>query len=182
MNIMLMFTSFSVSRLTREICQNRDLSKDPFQRTFIDNFFHPIQPFLNYLCNNRRRLTACQDSFKFSTLFGYIIEYSPFLEQITQFMLSSSFPMAFTSCLDFFEKEDLTFILLRSVLNGLRQWRNAAQVVRKRGQQIVSKLNEEGYLDEIELHFQWNGIYVSEHRTVFPGVRLLVQLGANATY
>ncbi|KAK2942931.1 hypothetical protein BLNAU_22142 [Blattamonas nauphoetae] len=73
---------------------------------------------------------------------------------MTLFVLSSSIALTYTECLDCYENGHLISNLLESVREGVRAWKREGPAVRKRGQQILAKLCEEGLSDEIELRFK----------------------------
>ncbi|KAK2959025.1 hypothetical protein BLNAU_6041 [Blattamonas nauphoetae] len=109
-----------------------------------------------------------------------IVEYSPLLDETTQFVLSSSFALTFTASLVSFETAELTLDLLRSVEFGFRSWQKDDPAVRRRGQQILTKLGDEGLSDELELHFQSYGFDSISHYHIVLGARAMTQLGGNA--
>ncbi|KAK2959009.1 hypothetical protein BLNAU_6025 [Blattamonas nauphoetae] len=143
-------------------------------------FFHPIQPFLEFICRNWHQIDDSKESSTFSHLSATILEFSPLLEETTQFVLSSSFALTFTASLVSLETAELTLDLLRSVEFGFRSWQKDDPAVRKRGQQIVTKLRDEGLSDELELHFQSCGDYSISYYHIFLGARAMTQLGGNA--
>ncbi|KAK2962891.1 hypothetical protein BLNAU_1914 [Blattamonas nauphoetae] len=105
------------------------------------------------------------DSSAFSSLFGRIVEQSSCLEEITLFVLSSSFALAFSDNLHFFETAKLTIILLRNEMKGVHAWKNIGPAFQKRGQPILAKLRDEGLTDKIELDFRCDCFDDSEHRS-----------------
>ncbi|KAK2948612.1 hypothetical protein BLNAU_16431 [Blattamonas nauphoetae] len=169
MNILYGFMFWSRPDVAGRICQLSHISMDIFQLTFIDKFFRPIGPFLDFICRNLHQITDSANSRDVSLLFGSILKHSPFLEEMAQFMLSSSFSLAFSDCLHFFETANATVNLLRSVMEGVRAWEKDTPAVRKRGHQIVAKLCEEGLSDEIDMLFQRCDVVFAEHRFVSVG-------------
>ncbi|KAK2950645.1 hypothetical protein BLNAU_14451 [Blattamonas nauphoetae] len=182
MRIVISFMSCVSPSSTRVIFQNRQVSADSFKPIFIDNFLHPIQPFLEFISRNRRRITDSGDSHHFSQLLGSLIEYAPFLEEMTQFVLSSSLLMTWTDSLHFIETDVLTSDLLWFLKDGFLTWKMNAPAVQQRGQQILSKLRAEGLSDEIELHVRCTRFDFSEMWYVFLGAQLIHYLDANAPY
>ncbi|KAK2956324.1 hypothetical protein BLNAU_8691 [Blattamonas nauphoetae] len=166
--------------ISQKICRKRFLQMACFRQTFMDKFFHPIQPYLAFICQNRRRISDSEDSYAFSKLFGTIFTFSPFLRKMTRIVLSSSAALAFCDTLVFFETNKIRKTLLRSLVDGLRRWPKDDSAAQKRGQQILVKLNEEGLADDVELNFRCFGWNDKEHRVVFIGVRLMHMLGGNA--
>ncbi|KAK2942942.1 hypothetical protein BLNAU_22153 [Blattamonas nauphoetae] len=167
---------------SRRNCENWRLSMDSFQLTFLDKFIRPIEPFLVFVCNNRRRITDSVSSDAFPRLLGTIVDYSPFLEELTQLVLLSSFALTFSDSLLFFETNDLTFELLSRVLYGHEEWQDDTPAVRKRRHQIITKLSDEGLLDEIELHIRCHTRTYVGHQYVFIGAKLMHNLGGNVPF
>ncbi|KAK2950640.1 hypothetical protein BLNAU_14446 [Blattamonas nauphoetae] len=114
---------------SRNICEKKQISMTSFHQTFMKMFLHPIQPFQEFLYRIRRRLP---DSHCLTGLFEAMVEYSPFMEQMTQ--------------------------------------------------QIITKLFEEGFSDEIELHIRCFHPYLSYLRIVFFGAQLIHSLGGNVPF
>ncbi|KAK2955361.1 hypothetical protein BLNAU_9754 [Blattamonas nauphoetae] len=89
------------------------------------------------------------------------------------------------SCSDilvFFESHRVTKQLLQYIVGDIRAWQNERQVVRMRGQLILTKLREEGLMDEIELQFRCRGYDNDAFRDVFVGAQLIHILGGNAPF
>ncbi|KAK2940132.1 hypothetical protein BLNAU_24958 [Blattamonas nauphoetae] len=126
-----------------------------------DNFLHPIKPFLKVVFQHRRRLEDTDTTTSFSTLLGAMARSSQVMEQMAQFVLSSSFALTYTDSLIFFETNKSTITLLASLLNVIKEWPESDPAVRKRGRQIRAQLEEEGISDEIELHMRHLAIYPS---------------------
>ncbi|KAK2958973.1 hypothetical protein BLNAU_5989 [Blattamonas nauphoetae] len=138
-----------------------EISLKTFQTIFIDKFFRPIEPFLDFICRNRRRIEKWTNPDGFANLIGTLVVHSPMLHQMTKIMLSSSVPCVFSDCLAFFESNEMIKLLIRSVMNGFKAWREEDPVVLQRGLQMVTKLNDEGFSDEIELHIRCRGYGVN---------------------
>ncbi|KAK2947736.1 hypothetical protein BLNAU_17336 [Blattamonas nauphoetae] len=182
-NIVNWFMFFVSPNSSRKICNERSLSVKTFLQTFLDNFFHPIQPFLEFICKNRRQVTESFHSRGFSEIFGTIVECSPFLEDMTQFVLSSSsFAVAFTDNVVFFKTSDFADALLPEIQKGIRRWQNDLPAVQKRGKQIFAKLQEEGVSDEIELHFRSIAYDNMKYGYLLVGARIIQQLGGNTPF
>ncbi|KAK2963726.1 hypothetical protein BLNAU_1292 [Blattamonas nauphoetae] len=80
------------------------------------------------------------------------------MDQMTQFMVSSSFALAYTDFLHFWESGIQTRQLLQNVVTAVSAWKMEDAVVLKRGQQILIRLCEEGFEDEMELPFPFSGL------------------------
>ncbi|KAK2950639.1 hypothetical protein BLNAU_14445 [Blattamonas nauphoetae] len=167
---------------SRAICEERHISMESFHQTFIDKFFHPINPFLDFIFHNRRRITDCEDSHFFTNVLGEMIKSSPFLEEMTQFILSSSFALTFTDSLVFFEWNKAAKDFLWSVLESVKRWKEEETAVQKRSRQILVKLREEGFDDEIEFHIQCRGFDFTEMRNVVLGANLIDKFGGNLPF
>ncbi|KAK2941033.1 hypothetical protein BLNAU_24062 [Blattamonas nauphoetae] len=181
--------SCSTPSSTQIICRDRQLSVDTFQQTFLDKFFRPIEPFLVFVCNQRRRIAEVENSEAFDdfpNLIGTIVECSPFMEEMTQFFLTSPFAVTLLNCLHFYDNDNVTCILLEKLSEGFGQWRKDSSAVQKLGQHIVAKLREEGLTDQIELHHPIVdagpfGIRIPGLITPV-GVRLIRYLGGNTSF
>ncbi|KAK2950642.1 hypothetical protein BLNAU_14448 [Blattamonas nauphoetae] len=165
-----------------EILQSGQLSIDVVQQTFLNKFIHPIKPFLEYICRHRRRIPDSRKHRRFPELLAKILELSLLLEEMMQFVLSSSFFVAFTDCLHFYETNRSTSHLLQSVVDPLSDWWKDCPVFQKRRQRIVAKLCEEGVSDEIELHMRCEGYDECEHDDVFLGAVLIGLWGGNTPF
>ncbi|KAK2958421.1 hypothetical protein BLNAU_6691 [Blattamonas nauphoetae] len=164
------------------LCEEKQLSMDAFQHIFMGQFVHPVKPFLDFICNNRHRIIDSACSWDFGNLMWKILETSPFLEPMTEFVLSSSIPLSFTDTLHSIETDLLTSFLLRSVVSGFRQWHEEYPAVQKRSLQIVAKLREEGISDEVELLARCSWYDDSEDCFVLLGAQLTHMLGGNAPF
>ncbi|KAK2947766.1 hypothetical protein BLNAU_17285 [Blattamonas nauphoetae] len=141
------------------ICSQWQFSSESFNDTFINKFFNHVEPFLEFISSNRRRITDSEDSRPFPQILANLVEYSPNLEQMTLFVLSSSLSVSCTDCPVFFENDNLTADLVRNVVKGISEWRTEGPAVLKRGRLIQSKLRDEGFSDEVELFLKctrWN--------------------------
>ncbi|KAK2950617.1 hypothetical protein BLNAU_14423 [Blattamonas nauphoetae] len=167
---------------SRSNCEKWRLSMDTFQLKFLDKFFRPIQPFLVFVCNNRRRLSDSFSSHAFPSLLKMIVDYSPHLEELTQFVLSSSFALTFSDSLHFFGTNDLTFELLSRVLYGHEEWQDDTPAVRKRRHQIITKLSDEGLLDEIELLTRVRRYEYTVRDIVHFGAKMIHDMGGNVSF
>ncbi|KAK2943975.1 hypothetical protein BLNAU_21121 [Blattamonas nauphoetae] len=169
-----------------QICFNGNCGK---VTTFLDKFFRPIEPFLVFVCNQRRRIAEVENSEAFDdfpNLIGTIVECSPFMEEMTQFFLTSPFAVTLLNCLHFYDNDNVTCILLEKLSEGFGQWRKDSSAVQKLGQHIVAKLREEGLTDQIELHHPIVdagpfGIRIPGLITPV-GVRLIRYLGGNTSF
>ncbi|KAK2959045.1 hypothetical protein BLNAU_6061 [Blattamonas nauphoetae] len=167
---------------TRRICRERQISTNTFHQIFIDMFLHPIKPFLEFIFHNRRRIRDNGMAEAFSFLLGGLVEHSPFIEEMTQYLLSSSLAIALTDFLHFIKASHVAFFLLRGVKNGIKSWQKEDPVVQKRGALILFKLSEEGLSDEIELHIRCCGDDDKELCGVYIGLKLIHDLGENAPF
>ncbi|KAK2954354.1 hypothetical protein BLNAU_10686 [Blattamonas nauphoetae] len=137
---------------TCEICEKRNISVESFHQTFVDYFLEPIEPFLEIIFTFRREFEYEKQVLIFSNLITKILESSPHMEQMTEYILSSSsFALAYTDSLAFFESHTVTVALLDHVLDDVCSWLEEYPTVQKRERQILAKLREEGLSDEIEL-------------------------------
>ncbi|KAK2942947.1 hypothetical protein BLNAU_22158 [Blattamonas nauphoetae] len=166
----------------RSICDNRHLSISTFNETFTDKFFRPLQPFLAFICSNRRRISDSEESHPFSQLLTRLVKYSPHLEELTQFVLSSSFALTFTDCLPLFDTNFVMNSLLTQVTLLTRAWRKDSPDNQKRGQQIMARLCEESFLDEIELLIRVGSRDFTARRFIFTGATLMHNLGGNVPF
>ncbi|KAK2949240.1 hypothetical protein BLNAU_15843 [Blattamonas nauphoetae] len=182
MNTMYWIKFYSSQSSTRSICQQRNISTAVFQRTFIDKFFHPIEPFLEFICKQRRRIKSSLGTHHFFTHFGTILESPLLLEEMTPFVLSSSFALAYTDILHFVELCISTGELLQFVTRGIRAWKKEGSATQKCGQLILTQLHQEGLADEIELHSRCRGFDEDAHRSVFVGTKLIEMFGGNAPF
>ncbi|KAK2948133.1 hypothetical protein BLNAU_16933 [Blattamonas nauphoetae] len=111
------------------------------------------------------------------------MEFSPLLEGMTQFVLLSSFALTCTDCLQIFEKDETLGHLLRGVVRDAHvEWEKEYPAAEKRKQQIMVKMEEEGLLDEIELHFQCRNMNRIQHSYVSLVSTQIHYLGQNAPY
>ncbi|KAK2948572.1 hypothetical protein BLNAU_16471 [Blattamonas nauphoetae] len=133
---------------SHQLCRNKHISKEFFDQPVLDLIFHPIQPFLEFICKHRRRIEDRFESYFFDQLLSNLLVSSPFFEQMTQFVLSSSVFLAITDSITFFEPDSLTKSFLEMGLDGMKYLQGQCPTVQKRGQQIVTKLCEEGISDE----------------------------------
>ncbi|KAK2952605.1 hypothetical protein BLNAU_12433 [Blattamonas nauphoetae] len=159
----------------RQICQELHLLMDSFQRTFLDDFFHPVEQFLEFICSNRRRIEDSEQSWPFSVLLSSMIECSPFLDQTTQFVLSSSFSLAFTDTIVFFETDRLKSALLWDIYDE-------DTAVQKRRRQIEANLFEDGLLDEAELLIQSRSLDDLADLIIFDGAQMIYLWGGNVPF
>ncbi|KAK2963969.1 hypothetical protein BLNAU_1050 [Blattamonas nauphoetae] len=166
----------------RDLDKKRPQSKDSFEEIFMNKFIHPIKPFLDSVCKNRRLLRQTQDSFKFTWLLETMMEFTPFLEGMTQFVLSSPFAITYTDCLHFIEDDSALSHLLRGVVRNAHMWKKEDPAVRRRKQQILDKMVEDGLLDEIELHFQCRNLTHIQRISVSLIITQIHYLGQNAPY
>ncbi|KAK2958390.1 hypothetical protein BLNAU_6660 [Blattamonas nauphoetae] len=139
--------------------ESNQLTGDAFNQILTDKLFRPIQPFLSLVFKHRPRFKDTDASTAFSTLLGMLATYSPIVEQMAQFVLSSSFALTYTDSLIFFETNKITITLLKWVLPTIKKLPKSDPAVRKRNRQILAQLEEEGISDEIELHMQHQAIY-----------------------
>ncbi|KAK2942935.1 hypothetical protein BLNAU_22146 [Blattamonas nauphoetae] len=182
MNIVKWLLFCSRPSSAREICEERQISMDTYNHTIIHKFFHPVEPFLNFICDSRHRITEPSASIALSELLGRVFQYSAFLEEMTLFVVSSSLALTCTDCLDYHENDHLTILALQGVMDGVRAWKKEGPAVRKRGQQILAKLCEEGLSDEIELVLQCSMSDIYGSRVVFLGAQLVHNLGGNIPF
>ncbi|KAK2947759.1 hypothetical protein BLNAU_17278 [Blattamonas nauphoetae] len=73
------------------------------------------------------------------------------MEQLTQFVLNSSFPFSFLDNMTFDIPTWDSTHLLDSLSNALSIWKGGEPAVQKRGKQILSKLCDEGLSDSLEM-------------------------------
>ncbi|KAK2955171.1 hypothetical protein BLNAU_9900 [Blattamonas nauphoetae] len=152
--------SFTKIPHSYKLCSYTLSSLDTFYETFTNQFLRPIRPFLDFVCKNRRRINE-------------ILQYSPFLEETTQFALSSSFAVAFTDSRDFFKPNILTHTLLHQLRENYYLGLNYQNTpLQTRGIRIMAKLCEEGLSDEIELHFRTSGL-MYDQPDLFLGMQLI---------
>ncbi|KAK2942551.1 hypothetical protein BLNAU_22538 [Blattamonas nauphoetae] len=181
MQIVRGFVDLSDPNLSEDICRANHISMDSFHQTFIDKFFHPIQPFLEYACRNRRTIYKNGHHNRFQSLLESILTLSPSLEEMTQFVLSSSIPIAYTDYLHLVEHISQIHQFYETLASITARWDRSEDRPRRR-QQIAVKLREEGVSDEIELNIRSSLYDFYEDRVVFFGARLLHKLGANAPF
>ncbi|KAK2945104.1 hypothetical protein BLNAU_19953 [Blattamonas nauphoetae] len=162
--------------------RRRQLWMDTRHQIFVDRFFRPIVPFLEFICANRRQITDSKESDTFSELFAAIVKFSPLLDQMTQFLLSSSFAVAYTDSIHFFQTNDLVIDLLQGVAEGIRKLHEDNSAVQKRAKQILVKESDDGLFDELELHVRSRGPKFSEGKRVFLGALLIQMLGGNTPF
>ncbi|KAK2944982.1 hypothetical protein BLNAU_20100 [Blattamonas nauphoetae] len=167
---------------TGEICRHRNISMDAFQQMYAIHFFRPIEQFLDFFCRHFFRINSYEDLSNFSELFQMIIESSPLLEQMMQFVLSSVFTLSLTANLLLFEPNLFSLIILRRMVNVILGWQKGIRAVQKREQQIMAKLREDGISDEIELHFRASNFDLSLRSFVSVGTRLIHMVGGNAPF
>ncbi|KAK2944751.1 hypothetical protein BLNAU_20337 [Blattamonas nauphoetae] len=167
-------------RIIPQICKDRQISMDTFKETFLDNFFHPIEPFLEFIYANLRRIPDSIKSIHFPKFLGKIVQCSPFLEQMTQYALSSS-PLALTciNYLEFFETDALRNRLLLEMNDGLTHLKIANPAIQKRGQRVVVKLCEDGFSDEMEAHFRCEEYDFGHQYCSSLGKWVIDELGGN---
>ncbi|KAK2950643.1 hypothetical protein BLNAU_14449 [Blattamonas nauphoetae] len=182
MNTLIWFTRCVRPEHSREICDYRQLSMDTFNRIFTDKFFRPIKPFLDFVCHNRRRIADTWSSHRFPWLLGVIIGSSPFLEQMTLFVLSSPIVFAFMDSLIFFESDKMTHSLLQTFMDDIIHWQAEDPAVQQREKLIMAKLREEGLADEIELRFRFHWFDFGRGSEVFLGAQVMHCLGGNVPF
>ncbi|KAK2947817.1 hypothetical protein BLNAU_17237 [Blattamonas nauphoetae] len=142
---------------SRMICEKDEISTEAFQQIYMDKFIHPVEPFIEFICQNSRRIANSDDESDFPRLLGTLVGHSPFLAQMTLSILSLSVPFAFTASLAVFESDDKTSALLHPLLDGLLEWQAEGPAVHLRSKQILAKLREGGLSDELELYFRRMG-------------------------
>ncbi|KAK2957928.1 hypothetical protein BLNAU_7104 [Blattamonas nauphoetae] len=179
MKIVAEYILLSQPSYTQYVCQERQISATAFQLTFIDKFVRPIQPFLAFVCRNRRRINDSEDSRDFSCLLGSVIRRSPFLEEFTQFVLSSQIAQTCTDCLVFFEVDLFAVRVLRGTCGGPIAWQRECPAVQKRGQQVLRQLRAEGLSDESELHIRCRDYDDSIRSDFFLGAMAIDHSGGN---
>ncbi|KAK2942934.1 putative D-isomer specific 2-hydroxyacid dehydrogenase, NAD binding domain containing protein [Blattamonas nauphoetae] len=179
MDVVIHFFLCSHPGVARIICEEIHVSTSTFRQTFIDKFFHPIEPFLDSLCRNRHDIANSNWDGNFSILLQVIIKFSPFLEEMTLFVLSSSIAVTYTDLLDFHKIHFRTVLHLQSVMEAVRGWKNESLAVQKRGSQILTKLCEAGLLEEIELHLLIRRSDRHARRLVFLGAQLIQHFGSD---
>ncbi|KAK2948351.1 hypothetical protein BLNAU_16697 [Blattamonas nauphoetae] len=155
---------------------------DSIHEMYITNFFHPIETFLEFAFHNRRRVREERGQSDFSSLLGTLLRYTPLMGQTTQFMVSSSFALAYTDSLHFWESDNPTRQLLQNVVRAVSVWKMEDAVVRKRGQQILIRLCEEGFEDEMELPFTFSGLTFRGSRIASVRVWVISEMGGNAPF
>ncbi|KAK2961667.1 hypothetical protein BLNAU_3465 [Blattamonas nauphoetae] len=149
MNIVESLLFCSIPDVSRLISQQRKTTMETFHNIFIDKFFLPITPFLEFVFKYRREIPDSRVSRSFEAILGELIKCSPFMEPMIQFVLSSSFALVFTDSLDFFNTDDNKGTLLKKMLEGLEQWKRIPPAAQKNGRQILARLRGEGLSDEI---------------------------------
>ncbi|KAK2941305.1 hypothetical protein BLNAU_23400 [Blattamonas nauphoetae] len=110
-------------------------SMDAFHQIFMEKFFRPVQPFLEFIFTKRHEIKNSEQSPTFSDLLTTLLATSPHLEEMTQFVLSSSFTLAYTDSIYFFKTHRLDIELLRGLKVDIDAWRKEGPAVQKRGQQ-----------------------------------------------
>ncbi|KAK2952904.1 hypothetical protein BLNAU_12080 [Blattamonas nauphoetae] len=138
----------------RSIVNERLRTRHSFEEIVMDKFIRPIEPFVDMMCKIRRRFYNSGRFLDWSDFFGKMIEFSPYVEPITQLVVSSSVTLAYTDSLPFVESDRAIDFLLRGLPRLSRVWRTNEPDILNREQQIMAKLREEGISDEIELLFQ----------------------------
>ncbi|KAK2958931.1 hypothetical protein BLNAU_6180 [Blattamonas nauphoetae] len=164
------------------ICRYKHVSERSFKRIFLTKFFNPIQPFLEYICRNRRRIEDSRTSWHFPSLIGKIVESSRDMEETTQFVLSSSIALACTDCPTFFETDSLTVTLLEYIRSARRQIGYCRPADRWRPLQILAKLRDDGISDVVELHMRCSGYDSVKSCRVFLGAQLIHELGGDVPF
>ncbi|KAK2953593.1 hypothetical protein BLNAU_11457 [Blattamonas nauphoetae] len=182
MRIVKWFVSCSEPSSTRSLCQERNISLATFEQTFMDKYFHPIHPFLESICTKRHQIEDCEDSYYFSELIATLLTHAPFLDQMTQSVLSSPLAVAFADSLAFFETHIISHTLIYCVLDGIRGSSIGGRAFRKRCNLVVAQLREESLDDEIELHLQKDESDFMADRYVFVEATLLHTLGGNVPF
>ncbi|KAK2946242.1 hypothetical protein BLNAU_18844 [Blattamonas nauphoetae] len=177
MNILDFFVLDFTLETSQFMYRFKKLSNDLYQQTFIDKFFDPVRHFLEFVCAQRRRIADSSDSSPFPDLLGSLILNSPFLEEMTQFVLSSQLAQTFTDSIVFYESDLITFTFIQKVAKSARSWEKHDPAVRKRGQLILTDLREEGISDEIELFSQIIGYDRFYRRYDFLGARVIRRHG-----
>ncbi|KAK2953652.1 hypothetical protein BLNAU_11373 [Blattamonas nauphoetae] len=176
------FSLFSHPLDTISVCYQRRLSMESFQKIFIGKFFHPIRPFLEFICKHRHRIDNPSTFDFFTDLIGTMITNSPYLQPMTQIVLSSSVALTFTDCLISFEKRTVVEPLLQHLLSGFYQWQGLSPDVQKRGRQLMDKLCKEGLSDVSELHLQSPQFGFIAIREVSKGAQVIDKLGGNTSF
>ncbi|KAK2948135.1 hypothetical protein BLNAU_16935 [Blattamonas nauphoetae] len=82
----------------------------------------------------------------------------------------------------FFEPDYMTTELLQSMFIGREPWEDEGEDVQKRHKQIMNRLNEEGFVDETELHVQSCGYDRFECGYVFVGALLIDLVSGNVPF
>ncbi|KAK2954422.1 hypothetical protein BLNAU_10590 [Blattamonas nauphoetae] len=164
---------------SRLICRRRNITITTFREIFIDKFIQPIEPFLEFVFQNRRKIEDTPDSRYFSQMLGEIIEKSPLMDQMTKFVLSSSFALTSTDCLVLFDSDVIPIELLQKTMYAIWMWAQGSPTVQKRGRQILTQLNEEGLSDELDLHIRSVGYDLTVPQKGFLGMKLIRQMGGN---
>ncbi|KAK2948357.1 hypothetical protein BLNAU_16703 [Blattamonas nauphoetae] len=182
MNIVVWILIASDSGKFERICRNRHISMEFVHEIYIINFFHPIESFLEFAFHNRRRVVEESGHTDFSSLLGILLQFTPFMDQMTQFMVSSSFALTYTDFLHFWESDNPTRQLLQNVVTAISAWKMEDAVVRKRGQQILIKMCEEGFEDEMELPFTFSGLTFRGSRIASVRVWVISEMGGNAPF
>ncbi|KAK2950615.1 hypothetical protein BLNAU_14421 [Blattamonas nauphoetae] len=153
------FMNFLHAHPKMSVCKERHISLDTFDQTFKHNFLHPIQPFLDFVYTNRRCIVDSKDSENFAELLGDFFYFSKFVDELSQFVVTSSFAVAVTDTLIFFETNKLTRILLQNLIDSVKNWKLANELNRSRDRRSdvrmrehpgLAKLRDEGVEDEME--------------------------------
>ncbi|KAK2945591.1 hypothetical protein BLNAU_19497 [Blattamonas nauphoetae] len=166
----------------QDISETIKLSMNSFNKTFSDKFFHPIEPFRKFVCVNRRRIRDSMLDWDFPRLLRTIVCSPPFVEEMTQFVLSSPFAVTYTDCHQFFENDSSLSLLLGGVVRDDHVWQKEHPAVLKRAQQILNKLDEEGLSDAIGLHSRCTDNGDTDYRAELVGVKQFDQFGGNAPF
>ncbi|KAK2955662.1 hypothetical protein BLNAU_9352 [Blattamonas nauphoetae] len=182
MQIVNSFHHLSHVDTTSRICESKSISRDSFKEIFITKYLDPIKPFLEFICNNRRRIIDSPNSTRFSLYLGQILKFSVRLEVAKEFELLSSFALTYTDCLPHFETDFVIVYLLESVIYGIRYWRKGGPAGQKLIKQMLLKLGKEGVSDEIELQVRYSRFHIFLKRDVFFGDHLMHCLGGNVPF
>ncbi|KAK2950496.1 hypothetical protein BLNAU_14614 [Blattamonas nauphoetae] len=167
---------------TRAICRLNHISMDTFKSTFMYKFFNPIEQFLGSVCKNRRQLKDSLDSPWFAGIFESILNFSPFLEETTQTVLSSPLALTFSDSLTFINNKKTSNKYFKVLFNMFAFWRNAVPAVQKRQQQLLAQMIAEGLSDESELFIRCEKYRRFSSTRLFVGAKLIHTLGGNVPF
>ncbi|KAK2952675.1 hypothetical protein BLNAU_12324 [Blattamonas nauphoetae] len=125
--------------------------------TILRKVVFPSEEYFNNLCHNRFSCQTKVFSESTVTVIHNIFTMCACHPPTLRWMQSSCFPLLWTSFLDNHEKENSLQFTIWCMVNTCQRWKKDEEEVRKRGNEVIRVLNEEGQENDVEQKLMTNG-------------------------